>query len=247
MHYLNLATYKFIDIPADTLPDLQQQLQQQLSELEIKGTVLLSSEGINIFVAGSPTAIHTFVSALNQHTLFADMDCKYSQSSQIPFKRLRVMIKKEIITLKQPRVKPQRHTAPYIEPQQLKQWYAEKKDILVLDARNHYEVAVGTFENAQHLAIENFSDFPKAIAALPEDAKHKPVVTFCTGGIRCEKAAEYLQQQGFQQVLQLRGGILNYFAQCGGEYFNGDCFVFDERGAVDAQLAATNKPHKGVK
>ena len=147
-----------------------------------------------------------------------------------------VRIKKEIIFMNQPEVQPEKETAPYVEPLELKKWYAENREMVILDTRNNYEVEVGTFDGATHLNIDNFSDFPKAVAALSEEMKTKPVVTFCTGGIRCEKAAAFLMKQGFTNVWQLKGGILNYFEQCGGANFQGNCFVFDARRAVDAAL-----------
>lgn len=236
MNYLNISGYKFIALAADTLPALQQQLTQQATEHSLKGTILLSSEGINAFLAGAPADIHSFVDQLRAMPDFADIWFKFSESADIPFKHLRVRIKTEIIAMKQPEVQPQQMTAPYLEPAQLKEWYEQHQDMVILDTRNTYEVERGTFEQALHLNIENFNEFPAAIASLPAELKAKPIVTFCTGGIRCEKAAAYLLQQGFNNVWQLKGGILNYFEQCGGEYFDGDCFVFDERIAVDSNL-----------
>jgi len=236
MTYLNIASYKFINLSAEYLPALQNELKQQAAALQIKGTILLSVEGINLFLAGTHDAINVFIHHLTKISHFNNLIFKRSESDHLPFQRLRVRIKSEIISMKQPHIQPEKATAPYLEPAEFKQWYSENKEMLVLDTRNNYEVDIGTFENAKHFNIENFTDFPAAIAALPNEAKNKPIVTFCTGGIRCEKAAAILQAQGFQQVWQLKGGILNYFEQCGGEYFNGNCFVFDQRRAVNANL-----------
>lgn len=232
MKYLNLATYKFIDLDPAVLSELKNQLQQQASRQFLKGTILLSPEGINMFLAGEGAAIHTFVDFVQQIPEFKDLWFKFSESTHIPFKRLFVRVKKEIITMNQPSIQPQQATAPYIEPAELQRWYTQHQDMIVLDTRNRYEVEVGTFKNAVQMNIEHFSEFPQAVAELPEEFKIKPIVTFCTGGIRCEKAAAYLLQQGFKQVWQLKGGILHYFEQCGGEHFSGDCFVFDQREAV---------------
>jgi len=236
MKYLNISAYKFTQLASETLPLLKEQLAQITLAYEIKGTILLSTEGINLFVAGKPQAITQFTHTLSTIPAFADITYKQSESEYIPFKRMLVRVKKEIIFMNHPEIQPEKETAPYIEPVELKQWYEQNRDMVVLDTRNNYEFEVGTFNKATHLNIENFSDFPAAVAALPDSMKTKPVVTFCTGGIRCEKAAAYLLNQGFSNVWQLKGGILNYFEQCGGDYFEGNCFVFDARRAVDSSL-----------
>ncbi len=238
MQYLNIAAYKFTCLTAETLPELAEQLREKAQKYAIKGSILLSQEGINLFLAGEPTAIEAFIAILKAIPQFIDLEYKFSQSEQIPYRRLFVRIKKEIITMKQTAIQPEKQTAPYIEPAQLKQWYDRNTPMLVLDTRNNYEFEMGSFANAMHLNIANFSDFPQALANLPESLKSQPVVTFCTGGIRCEKATAYMLQQGFTNVWQLKGGILNYFAECGGEHFQGNCFVFDERIALDDQLQA---------
>lgn len=232
MHYLNLSAYKFIQLEVSTLPSLRYQLKQWAVECGLKGTILLSSEGINLFLAATAETAERFQQYLKTFPVFADIWFKVSQSEYIPFKRMIVRIKSEIITMKQPHVQPAQHTAPYLEPKVLEQWYDQKKAMVLLDTRNTYEFTQGTFAGAIHLHIEQFSQFPQAVSQLPESYKDQPIVTFCTGGIRCEKAAEYLLQQGFKQVWQLKGGILNYFEQCGGKHFEGNCFVFDERGVL---------------
>jgi UPF0176 protein len=236
MKYINLSAYKFIALPLDTLSLLKEQLAQSASTHAIMGTILLSTEGINLFVAGTPASITQFTDAISSIPAFSDLVYKKSESDDLPFRRMRVRIKKEIIYMNQPDIEPEKETAPYVEPAELKQWYAENRDMVILDTRNTYEFDVGTFDGATHLNIENFSDFPDAVATLPDAMKTKPIVTFCTGGIRCEKAAAYLMKQGFTNVWQLKGGILNYFEQCGDAYFQGNCFVFDARRAVDAGL-----------
>ena len=138
-----------------------------------------------------------------------------------------------------PEVNPGETPAPRLAPQELKRWLDEGRDIVLLDTRNQFEVELGSFENTLALGLKSFSDFPRATPALPEALKHQPIVTFCTGGIRCEKAAPWLISQGFRQVYRLDGGILNYFEQCGGAHFRGECFVFDQRVALDATLRET--------
>lgn len=238
MIYLNLSAYKFVTLESTTLPLLQHTLKENALDHEIKGTILLSTEGINLFLAGKPESLHLFIKCIQEIPAFSDIWFKFSESDFIPFKRMLVRIKKEIITMNRPEIEPEKATAPYLEPEQLKEWYAQHKDIVILDTRNNYEVDAGTFDQAIHCNIENFSDFPQAVEQLPDSLKTKPIITFCTGGIRCEKAAAYLLTQGFQNVWQLKGGVLNYFEQCGGAYFNGECFVFDDRSTVGSSVAA---------
>src|SRR5690606_1269205 len=151
-------------------------------------------------------------------------------SDRQPFRRLHVKIKEEIIRLNDASIQPEQYTVKRLSPKQFKQWLDEGRAITLLDARNDYEVKVGTFEGAVTLEMSCFSQFPEAVSEFseqcPEALKQQPVVTFCTGGVRCEKAGTVLEQQGFQQVYQLEGGILNYFAECGGAYWRGECFVF---------------------
>jgi predicted sulfurtransferase len=141
--------------------------------------------------------------------------------------------------MQRPEVHPCEAPAPRLAPRELRRWLDEGRDFVMLDTRNQFEVDLGTFQNAHSLGLKSFSDFPRATSALPEELKHAPIVTFCTGGIRCEKAAPWLIRQGCREVYQLDGGILNYFEQCGDAYFRGDCFVFDQRMALDASLRET--------
>ena len=201
-------------------------------ELELLGTVLLAKEGINLYVAGCADNIEAFKMFLNQWEEFKGLSYKESVSCEKPYEKMRVKIKNEIISFGVSKVMPAKHTAPYLSPQEFKQWYDEGRDMIVLDARNAFEVRYGTFRHAKHLNLENFSDFPEALTKLDPSFKNKPIIAFCTGGIRCEKAAEYMLQQGFQEVYQLAGGILNYFAECKDAYFHGKCFVFDNRVSV---------------
>jgi len=226
-HYI--AGYKFIRLTG--LTALQQALQACCSYLSLKGTVLLSEEGININLAGMPEAIEQFKSFLNNDSRFDDM-CFHEMSTEtLPFQRLKIKIKKEIITLRQSNVHAALKRANSISPQQLKQWLDEQHTMTLLDTRNDYEVDYGTFNGALNLHLKHFGEFPQAINQLDKD---KPVVMFCTGGIRCEKAALYMEDQGFKEVYQLDGGILGYFNQVGETHYSGGCFVFDERVSVKA-------------
>lgn len=231
MRILNIASYKFITLTA--LPVLRETFIELCAVLSLKGTILLSEEGINLALSGSEQQITTFKDFLKKDPRFSDMTFRESFSETISFKRMKVKIKKEIITMKRDEVQPVSGRAPHVTPQELKQWLDENRDIVLLDTRNDYEMEYGTFKNALNLKLEDFSEFPEKTQSL---SKEKPIVMFCTGGIRCEKAAIHLLQQGFEQVYQLDGGILNYFNEVGGDHYHGDCFVFDDRIAVTPEL-----------
>lgn len=231
MQYLNIAGYKFISL--SDLSILKDNLESNCAEKNIKGTILLSKEGINICLAGVEKDITNFLALLTTYPAFADMSFKHSYSKSLPFKRFKIKIKDEIITFKRPEIDATTERANSISPAQLKQWLDEQHDFTLLDTRNEYEIEYGTFSQATHLNLSDFSQLPDAISPLN---KEKTIVMFCTGGIRCEKAALYMQEQGYKNVYQLDGGILNYFAQVGGAHYEGSCFVFDDRIAVDSEL-----------
>lgn len=232
---LNIATYKFVRLQAQQLPVFQERFRRTAIRLHLKGTILLSEEGINLFMSGRPDYVKMFQDMLAAEEPFADLTYKSSYSSDRAFKRVYVKIKEEIIAMGQPVFNA--GDAPALPPDQLKQWIAEGKDFLLLDTRNDYEVEMGTFATARHLNISTFKQFPQAVENLPAEDKRKPVVVFCTGGIRCEKAAPWMLENGFSSVYQLDGGILNYFEQCHDDQYDGECFVFDERVAVDGELS----------
>ena len=240
MEYINISAYRFIDLENLSLDELQDKFKNKAQELQIKGTVLLSQEGINLYLAGKVSAIDLFKIFLDEFKEFKGLTYKQSFSDNIPYKRLFVKIKQELIPLGRPDVKPAKFTAPYLSPEKFKQWYEENHDMVVLDTRNDYELDFGTFDNAINLNIKHFRHFPTAIEKLPDSIREKPIVTFCTGGIRCEKAAAYLLQKGFKEVYQLEGGILNYFDKCGEAYYQGSCFVFDNRTAINPKLEEVN-------
>jgi len=238
--FVNIAAYKFIALKEAKILELRPQLKDKADALDLKGTILLSTEGINLFMSGTREDIDAYIAFLAEYTEFENLIYKESPSTYQPFTRMLVRIKKEIISMGCSEVQPERHTAPHLSPQQFKKWYEEGHDMIVLDTRNDYEVELGTFKDAIDLNIETFRDFPNAIEMLPETAKQKPVIAFCTGGIRCEKAAEYMLNKGYKEVYQLDGGILNYLEKCGGDYYDGECFVFDKRVAVNADLQETS-------
>ena len=228
---LNIAGYKFVAL--SDLPARQAVFLEKTTDFCLKGTILLGLEGININLAGTTDDIGAFIAFLQNDPLFADMTFRESYSDTQPFRRMRVRIRKEIITLRQPHIHPENGTAPDISPTELKQWLDERREMTLLDTRNAYEIAYGTFDQATHLDLADFGEFPERAQSIPRD---KPVIMFCTGGIRCEKAALAMLDLGYEQVYQLKGGILNYFAEVGSAHYSGECFVFDERVTVNASL-----------
>ncbi|MDO8953710.1 MAG: rhodanese-like domain-containing protein [Gammaproteobacteria bacterium] len=232
MKVVNISTYKFV--PLDNLELMQEAIRAKLIELNLKGTVVLSLEGINIMLAGAPEMINGFAAYLHADSRFLDMQFKKSLSETQPYKRTLVKIKNCLVPGAD-WVNPAETKAPSLSPEQLKNWIEEGKDFYLLDTRNDYEVESGSFDNAVDLKLEQFKQLPERIQMAELD-KNKPVVMFCTGGIRCEKAAPVALQAGFKEVYQLEGGILNYFEKCGTAHYHGDCFVFDERRGVDAGL-----------
>lgn len=236
--FCNAAAYKFVHLP--NLPALRQRLMQRTRELGLRGTILLSPEGINLFVAGSPSVVQDFLNDLRSLPGLADLEAKLSPSDHQPFTRMLVRLKKEIIALGQPEIQPETYTSRKISAPALKQALDQGEPLLLLDVRNDYEVELGTFEEAVPIGLDHFRDFPEVAANLPADWKRKKIVMFCTGGIRCEKAGPVMERLGFQDVLQLEGGILKYFEEVGGDHYRGDCFVFDKRVAVDPALNETS-------
>lgn len=225
MKILNIAGYKFTHLSG--LNELRSELLRLLQA--VRGTVLLSQEGININLAGAEEDIRAFQTQLDQLPFLKGIRFHQTFSEKIPYKFLKVKIKKEIITFRQPNVDVLKQRAKGISPTELKNWLENNKDFILLDTRNEFEVAKGTFSGAIDLKLNDFGEFPEKASQLPPD---KPIVMFCTGGIRCEKAAVYLENQGFSNVYQLDGGILGYFAEVGRSHYQGDCFVFDEREVV---------------
>jgi UPF0176 protein len=245
---VNISCYKFV-----TLTDreaLKASLTARCLELDLKGTILLAPEGINVFLAGSRESMDAIVAYLRADQRFSDLAPKESLSAEPPFKRMRVRLKKEIITMKHPLIRPEAGRAPSVAAATLKQWLDRGMDdagrpVVMLDTRNDYEVEAGTFENAVDYDIGIFSEFPPLLARHRADYAGKTVVSFCTGGIRCEKAAIHMKEIGIEHVYQLEGGILKYFEEVGGAHYRGDCFVFDERETLSADLQpAVGRVHR---
>ena len=235
---VNIAGYKFE--PLDDAIDLIPIYQQKCDELFLKGTMLISKNGINFSVAGTQQASDSFIDFIEKDNRFLNIPLKVTYSETQPFRRMKVRLKKEIISLGRKDINPREMTGEKISPEALKNILDRKEEVLVLDTRNEYETRVGKFENAIDLNLDTFRDFPKAIESLPEEYKDKQIVMYCTGGIRCEKASAVMMKAGFADVKQLEGGVLDYFKETGGAYWEGDCFVFDERVALDTELNETD-------
>lgn len=236
--FINISVYKFT--PLDELTTWRERLQQVSRAGDLRGTILLSTEGINLFVAGTRVAIDTLLATLRAIPGLADLAPKESLSAGQPFNRMLVKIKKEIIAFGIEGIDPARRPSPKLPARTLKQWLDEGRPVTLLDTRNDYEIRLGTFRGAVAARIDHFREFPAAVKNLPAEMKERPVVMFCTGGIRCEKAGPFLEQAGFKHVHQLDGGILKYFEECGGAHYDGECFVFDRRVGVDSALRETN-------
>jgi len=234
---LNIAGYKFE--PLSDIDSLVREFQSVCDDLELKGSVYLSPNGINFSLAGSEEAIEQYLQFIEQDRRFLDIPLKKTYSETQPFRRMKVRPKKEIISLGRDDINPRELTGEYVTPKELFAMYENNEDVIVLDTRNEYETRVGLFENAVDLQLDTFRDFPDAIEQLPEEYKDKQIVMYCTGGIRCEKASAVMLKAGFSDVKQLEGGVLDYFKETGGKYWNGDCFVFDERVALDTDLNET--------
>lgn len=231
---VNAAAYQFADLR--DLPAIRDDLRAVAAAGNLRGTVLLSPEGINLFVAGERAGIDALLARIRAVPGLAGIPVKESFSADRPFNRMLVKIKREIIAFGVPGIDPRRYTSRRLTAGELRRWLDDGRPVTLLDTRNDFEVAAGTFAGAVAAGVTDFRDFPAAVEKLPEDWKSRPVVTFCTGGIRCEKAAPYLEAAGFREVYQLDGGILKYFEECGGAHFRGECFVFDKRVALGPDL-----------
>jgi UPF0176 protein len=236
MRFTVATFYKFVSLPdAD---HLRRAIEQICQQQEIKGTVLLAQEGINGTIAGSATAVDQILAFLRSDSRLADLQHKQSLAETLPFQRLKVKLKPEIVTMGLPQVSPTDRVGTAVDPQD---WNAliSDPDVLVIDTRKPVEIKVGTFKGAHNPSVDSFREFPDYVRQL-DPTKHTKIAMFCTGGIRCEKASAYMLSQGFQQVYQLKGGILKYLEDIPPQQslWQGECFVFDQRVALDHQLAS---------
>ena len=229
------ALYKFVQL--DQYEALREPLRQVLEEHEIRGTLLLASEGINGTVAGSREGIDAMLAWLAQQPGLDNIGYKESYDDEMPFYRTKVKLKKEIVTMGVEGVDPRKVVGTYVKP---KDWNAliSDPDVVLIDTRNDYEFQIGTFENAVNPKTDTFREFPEYVKENLNPEKNKKVAMFCTGGIRCEKSTAYLKEQGFEEVYHLEGGILKYLEEVPEEetMWQGECFVFDNRVSVNHKL-----------
>jgi len=227
--------YKFVSLP--DCAELQPQILAWCTQRAIRGTILLAAEGINGTIAGTRSGIDTVLGQLRSDPRLADLEHRESISETIPFDRMKVRLKTEIVTLGMPEVNPAEQVGAYVDPQD---WNALMADpeVLVLDTRNDYEVKIGSFAGAINPKTQSFREFPAYVQQHLDPARHHKIAMFCTGGIRCEKASAYLLQQGFAEVYHLKGGILSYLDTVPTEEsaWEGECFLFDQRVAVQHGL-----------
>jgi UPF0176 protein len=242
--FQNLAFYKFVRI--DDVPATASAFRELVQSLKIKGTLIFASEGLNGYVAASPESAEKFIAFCRADQRFADIEFKVSFSDFQPYSRMLVKQKNEIVTMGRAGIDPAHFTGKHVDGQTLKQWLDRREqgeEVILLDTRNDYETKLGTFKDAVIPDIRTFRTFPRWVEENFMQHKNKRVVTFCTGGIRCEKATAYMRQIGFEDVYQIQGGILKYFEQTqqmgGDNHFEGDCFVFDHRVAVNNHLEKT--------
>ena len=239
--HTSIAAYRFVPV-ADPRA-LADAVEAAARDSGLLGSVLVAGEGLNLFLAGNAAGIDGFLDWLRADARFAALEARRSVSAQRPFARLKVKVKREIIAFRREGASPLAGRAPAVAPRTLARWLARGADddgrrVVLLDTRNREEVGYGTFAGAQTLPIDNFTDLPDAVLARREALAGATVVSFCTGGIRCEKAALWMRAQGMGHVLQLDGGILGYFEAVGGAGYDGGCFVFDARVALGPDLAA---------
>lgn len=232
--YVNVSGYKFVQL--DNLDAIKSYFKANMLSTHVVGTIYIAHEGVNIAFSGLPEDVCQFKAFLEQDPRFSGIFFKDSYSEVRPFSKVVVKIKPEIIKLGVNDLDYNNAVNTHLEPEVLKTWLDEKKTVHLIDTRNYYEYNLGTFENAIDPKIHTFTEFPEFIDTLPEAYKEEPVVIFCTGGVRCEKAAPLMLQKGFKQVYQIHGGILNYFEKCQGAHWQGDCFVFDDRVAINPAL-----------
>ncbi len=233
--YVVTALYKFVRL--ENFEQLQKPLLTVMEDNEVRGTLLLALEGINGTIAGSEQGITTVLNWLKSDDRLASISHKESYTENAPFKRSKVKLKKEIVTMGVEGIDPLQVVGTYVKP---KDWNALISDpeVILVDTRNDYEIEIGTFENAVDPKTKTFREFPQYVADNLDPKKHKKVAMYCTGGIRCEKSTAYMKEQGFEEVYHLEGGILKYLEEVPQEetMWQGECFVFDDRVAVDHQL-----------
>jgi len=238
MNIANITGYKFT--PIEDTSNLQKDISNCSNKLKLKGTVLISNKGLNFSIAGTRDNVDTFIEFLYSYERFKNIPIKTTYNDYQPFRKMLVRIKKEIISMGVDDIDPFVFSGAKISPLELNEKLNNNEDVVLLDTRNEYEVRLGTFENAIDLNLDSFRDFPNEMEYLKKTLEGKDIVMFCTGGVRCEKASALMLKNGFKNVRQIDGGIINYFKETGGNHWKGDCFVFDDRVALDKDLLETD-------
>jgi UPF0176 protein len=249
MNYAVAALYQFVALP--DFRDLREPLRALCAARDLKGTILLAREGINGTIAGETAALHDLIDQLQRGPLFGgrldNLELKFSTAHEMPFQRLKIRLKKEIVTLGDPATDPTKQVGTYVDPAA---WNAliAAPDVVVLDTRNRFEVAMGTFAGAVDPEIDSFGQFKDFVAQKLDPARDRKIAMFCTGGIRCEKASSYLLARGFTEVYHLKGGILKYLEATpqADSQWRGECFVFDERVALGHGLMERGLAEHGL-
>ena len=229
------ALYKFVRL--ENFREMREPLLDTCIRCGVRGTLLLAHEGINGTIAGSREGIDTVLASLRSDSRLADMEHKESLDDHLPFHRMKVKLKREIVTLGVEGIDPNRRVGTYVQPSEWNALLADPEELL-LDTRNDYECSIGTFKGAINPGTTNFRQFPAYVSQHLDPARQRKVAMFCTGGIRCEKASAFMLEQGFEEVYHLRGGILKYLEEVPPQdsIWEGECFVFDNRVSVDQRL-----------
>ena len=233
--YINIAGYRFT--PIQELEKTVALFRGMCADLELMGSIYVATEGVNMGLAGNILSIETFRRRLQQHTPFQTIRFHEMYSSQMPYHKMTVKTKTELVPIEDSSIKVGDFNHQYLPPKALQKWLDEERDFVLLDMRNDFEFQLGTFATAEQLNLRRFRKLQTKADAIKQLPKDKPIVTFCTGGIRCEKAGPYLEKQGFDNIYQLEGGIIEYLRQTKGAHWHGNCFVFDDRVSLTKELS----------
>jgi UPF0176 protein len=234
--FINISGYCFT--PIDDLEQALQHFNNLCADLALMGSIYIASEGVNMGLSGNILDIQTFRRRLQKHTVFKNIRFHELYSTELPYRKMTIKTKTELVPIEDPAIKVGDYDHQYLAPKELQKWLDEGRDFILLDLRNDFEYQLGTFDTATQLDLRRFRKLQtknEQIQTLPKD---KPIVTFCTGGIRCEKAGPYLEKQGLDNIYQLHGGIIEYLKQSKGAHWHGNCFVFDDRVSINSDLAA---------